>query len=74
MLHRRDAMLRLGQVGLGSITLPGLLRQRIEGNQALITTRAATPELIRQFETEWQATVEVQDLNLEEIFLELHDD
>ena len=25
MLHRRDAMLRLGQVGLGSLTLPGLL-------------------------------------------------
>src|SRR3954454_20844175 len=26
MLHRRDAMLRLGQVGLGALTLPGLLR------------------------------------------------
>ncbi len=25
MLHRRDAMLRLGQVGLGALTLPGLL-------------------------------------------------
>jgi hypothetical protein len=25
MLHRRDAMLRLGQVGIGSLTLPGLL-------------------------------------------------
>ena len=25
MLHRRDAMIRLGQVGLGSLTLPGLL-------------------------------------------------
>ena len=25
MLHRRDAMLRLGQVGLGGLTLPGLL-------------------------------------------------
>lgn len=25
MLHRRDAMIRLGQLGLGSLTLPGLL-------------------------------------------------
>jgi hypothetical protein len=27
MLHRRDAMLRLGQLGLGALTLPGLLQQ-----------------------------------------------
>ena len=26
MLHRRDAMLRLGQLGLGALSLPGLLR------------------------------------------------
>jgi hypothetical protein len=26
MLHRRDAMIRLGQVGLGALTLPGLLQ------------------------------------------------
>ena len=26
MLHRRDAMMRLGQVGLGALTLPSLLR------------------------------------------------
>ena len=25
MIHRRDAMLRLGQTGLGLVTLPGLL-------------------------------------------------
>jgi ABC-2 type transport system ATP-binding protein len=52
--------------------LPGILHQRIEGNQALVTTRAITPELLDQIETSWHATVEVQDLNLEEIFLELH--
>lgn len=28
MLHRRDAMIRLGQIGLGSLTLPGLLAAR----------------------------------------------
>jgi hypothetical protein len=26
MLHRRDAMIRLGQLGMGALTLPGLLR------------------------------------------------
>ncbi|MGD9721607.1 MAG: ABC transporter ATP-binding protein [Pirellulales bacterium] len=54
--------------------LPGILRQRTEGRQALLTTRALVPAMIEQLEAQWQATVEVQDLNLEEIFLELHDD
>jgi hypothetical protein len=26
MLHRRDAMIRLGEIGLDSLALPGLLR------------------------------------------------
>lgn len=52
--------------------LPGILSQRIEGNLALVTTRRLTPELVEQIESQWQAKVEVQDLNLEEIFLELH--
>jgi ABC-2 type transport system ATP-binding protein len=54
--------------------LPGILHQRIEGNQALVTTRRVTPELLDEIESSWHATVEVQDLNLEEIFLELHDE
>jgi ABC-2 type transport system ATP-binding protein len=54
--------------------LPGILSQRIEGNHALVTTRWLTPELVERIESEWHATVEVQDLNLEEIFLELHDE
>jgi len=54
--------------------LPGILRQRIEGRQALVTTRVMSQDLIDRIEHEWHATVEVQDLNLEEIFLELHDE
>ena len=54
--------------------LPGVVRQRIEGRRALVTTRAVTPELVEELESTWDATVEVQDLNLEEIFLELHDE
>jgi ABC-2 type transport system ATP-binding protein len=56
-----------------SLSLPGMLSQRIAGNAALVTTRAMTAGLVEQIENEWQATVEVQDLNLEEIFLELHE-
>jgi ABC-2 type transport system ATP-binding protein len=53
--------------------ISSILHQRIEGNRALVTTRALSAELVEQLEAEWHATVEVQDLNLEEIFLELHD-
>ena len=56
------------------IDLPGLVHQRIDGNRALVTTHALTAELIGFIETQWHARVEVQDLNLEEIFLELHDE
>src|SRR5438045_864477 len=34
MLHRRDLMLRLGQYGLGALTLPGLLRAETERKPA----------------------------------------
>lgn len=54
--------------------MPGILRQRVEGNRAIVTTRAHSSEMVEQIETQWHATVEVQDLNLEEIFLELHDE
>jgi hypothetical protein len=37
MLHRRDAMIRLGQIGLGSLTLPRLLAAREA--QAAATTK-----------------------------------
>src|SRR5258708_19754720 len=40
MLHRRDAMLRLGQIGLGALTLPGLLLGE-RGQAAVRPARAA---------------------------------
>jgi ABC-2 type transport system ATP-binding protein len=55
-------------------SMPGIISQRIEGKQALVTTRQWTPAMVELIETEWHAKVQVQDLNLEEIFLELHDD
>src|SRR5437660_3334873 len=41
MLHRRDAMLRLGQLGLGALSLPGLLgAERALANAAAPRARA----------------------------------
>ncbi len=42
MLHRRDAMIRLGQVGLGAMTLPGLLQ-----NEQALAARCHEPVLHR---------------------------
>jgi hypothetical protein len=44
MLHRRDAMLRLGQIGLGALTLPGLLRaQTVRAAEAVDRSRETPP-------------------------------
>jgi hypothetical protein len=40
MLHRRDAMLRLGQVGLGGLTLPGLLAAQAQAAKATRASKA----------------------------------
>jgi len=55
------------------LAVPGLLRQRVEGQEALISVRGDIAHAVRWMEAQWQADVEVQDLNLEDIFLELHD-
>lgn len=55
------------------VELPGLLRQRIQGDEAMLTVRDNVAQTVRWMEAQWQASVEVQDLNLEDIFLEMHD-
>src|SRR5207244_8063411 len=44
MLHRRDAMLRLGQLGLGALSLPALLRAK---NAAAAPAREPSPNARR---------------------------
>ena len=39
MLHRRDAMMRLGQIGLGSLTLPQLLRAESDQRETVRTAK-----------------------------------
>lgn len=43
MLYRRDAMLRLGRIGLGAVTLPQLLRSQAATANGDATGRRATP-------------------------------
>lgn len=62
-----------------SIDLPadfsvhGALRTQVIGKSAIVAVAAIDKELIDQLRERWHATVDIEDLNLEDIFLELHD-
>ena len=52
--------------------IPGALRTQVEGANALAAVADVTPELIDALRSQWRADVSVEDLNLEEIFVELN--
>lgn len=51
---------------------PGLLNCQANGTTAVISIRGFEDSLPSRLAQEWQADIQVEDLNLEEIFLELH--
>lgn len=51
--------------------VPGMLRSEIDGNFVLLTVREFQEGALDSLSGELQATITVEDLNLEEIFLEL---
>ncbi len=53
-------------------TVPGALRVEVAGCNALAAVRDAGNDLINGLRTQWTATVDVEDLSLEDIFLEMH--
>jgi len=55
-----------------SFAVPGAMQSKVEGNEALVSVRDASPQLLEAIRRTYAATVGVQDLNLEDIFLELH--
>ena len=57
-----------------ALRLAGTLSEQTDANQAVVTVQGVTPQMIAEVEHTYAATVEVQDLNLEDIFLELHDE
>ena len=56
-----------------SFAVAGAIRTEVEGNSAMVAVPSVSPELINELEETWDAEVRVEDLNLEEIFVELHD-
>lgn len=55
-----------------TLDIPGLLTAKIEGRSALATVSVVTPELVDDLANRYDAEVRVEDLNLEEIFVELN--
>ncbi len=55
-----------------SFNVPGAMRLRVEGNEALVSVRAASDEVLESIRKDYDASVRVEDLNLEDIFLEMH--
>ena len=55
----------------GDFNVPGAVRVRVEGHEAMVSVRHATPQLIDDIRRQHDASVRVEDLNLEEIFLEV---
>jgi ABC-2 type transport system ATP-binding protein len=56
----------------GSFRVPGMLQAKVTGNEAVVSVQDFTADLPERIAQEWSASVAVQDLNLEDIFLELH--
>lgn len=52
--------------------LAGLLTCDRNGSSAIFSVKNFSADLPDRLRTQWQADVQVEDLNLEEIFLELH--
>jgi len=56
-----------------SFAVPGALRSEIDGSTATVSVAEFDERLITELRTTWDADVSVHDLNLEEIFVEMHD-
>jgi ABC-2 type transport system ATP-binding protein len=56
-----------------SFAVPGALRCEISGSHATVSVADFEERLITDMEKTWDADVSVHDLNLEEIFVEMHD-
>lgn len=74
----KDSVKRLrisGQFDLPkNFSVPSTLRSEIHGSTAVVSVAAADADLISQIEQDWNVQVTVENLNLEDIFLELHDE
>ncbi len=56
-----------------SFTIPGAIHLEISGSVATVSVADFDEQLVHDLRRTWGADVSVEDLNLEEIFVELHD-
>jgi ABC-2 type transport system ATP-binding protein len=56
-----------------SFAVPGALRCEVRGSHATVSVADFDERLVGDMEKTWDADVSVHDLNLEEIFVEMHD-
>lgn len=57
-----------------SFSVTGALRTEVTGQTALVAATNVSDRMVSDLRSQWDAEVAVEDLNLEEIFLELHQD
>jgi ABC-2 type transport system ATP-binding protein len=57
-----------------SFAIPGAIHSEVSGCVATVSVADFDEQLVHEVRRTWDADVSVEDLNLEEIFLELHDD
>jgi len=53
--------------------VPGRLRRQIAGHEALVSVRLPSPDLLDTLQRDHAARIRVEDLSLEDIFLEMQD-
>jgi len=53
--------------------IPSDLHSQVNDDTAIVSVAQCDESLVEEIEKRWSATVAIEDLNLEEIFLELHD-
>ena len=56
----------------GNFNVPGAMRVRVEGNEALVSVKGRPDDVVDEIRRAYDADVRVEDLNLEDIFLEMH--
>ena len=57
-----------------TFSVEGALRIEVHGRNALVAVPFVSDSLVDGLKSRWDADVSVEDLNLEEIFLEMHDE
>jgi len=70
----RVKRLRLKSTGAlpKNLQIRGALRMRVDGNQALVAVTDLDDNLLHEIRSKYNAEIMIEDLNLEEIFVELH--